>query len=78
MARVMLENQFAAGLRQEMNVKVARVDENLLSTAKFEEAEIVPSRASSMRKLTGYSRGHDHQSNNWGLVVPEDMHGRIV
>ena len=43
MARTMLANQFAVGLRQEIKVKVAGVEgtfEQLLAKAKFEEAKL--------------------------------------
>ena len=78
MACVMLANQFAAGLRQEIKVKVAGIDgtfDKLLSIVKFEEAklrDIVPSGASNMRKFTGYSRGHDHQSKDRGVQSHTD------
>ena len=43
MARTMLANQFAAGLRQEIKVEVAGAEgtfEQLLTKAKFEEAKL--------------------------------------
>ena len=43
MARTMLANQFAVGLRQEIKIKVAGVEgnfEQLLAKAKFEEAKL--------------------------------------
>ena len=78
MARVMLANQFAVGLRQEIKAKVTGVEgafEKLLSIAKFEEAKlryITPAGVSNTRKLAGFSMGHDRPSNDRGVQSRAD------
>jgi len=64
MACTMLANQFAAGLKQEIKVKVAGVEgsfEKLLSIAKFEEAKLrdIIHSSSGSRKTADFSKSQD-------------------
>ena len=67
----MLANQFPAGLKQEIKVKVAGVEgsfEKLLSIAKFEEAKLrdIIHPSSGSKKTDDFSKNQDHDCSSRG------------